>query len=413
MSGCGRRWDSRGSAGQRASAARVVRVLHFADLVNRHDFIDNVVRNAHPDTVHMAVCTMGRPSNIEDPRYVEAGMPCWELPARTRWHYPLTAVRLAALLRRQRIDVIHAHHYEPCLIAAMATVLRHRSRLVVGRHYSDAIYLHTQGWRRRAMLGIEQLVTRRARRVIAPSRRIAELLVERQGVPAEKVAVIPYGFDPAKYERVQPQAVQDLRQALGLGGCFTIATYGRLYEDKGHRYLLDALPEVLKSVPTLKYLVVGEGAARADLERQACELGLEDVVVFLGWRHDVPELMASVDVIVQPSLQEAFSQSMAEALFMCRPLVITDVSGASELVPDDSVGTVVPCRDAAALARAVIALEKDPQRRAAVAQAARRHARRNFTIEAAVTLHEDVYRDSLRQSRRHISPGTPAAESTF
>lgn len=372
-----------------------MRVLHFADLVNRHDFIDNVVRNIDPQSVHMAVCTMGRPSNIEDPLYRESGIPYWQLRAPTRWQYPLTALRLAALLRRQRIDVVHAHHYEPCLIAAVATLLRPRSRLVVGRHYSDAIYLHTRGLRRRLMLGLEQLVTRRAFRVIAPSRRIAELLVEHQGVPATKVAVIPYGFDPAKYERVEPQTVEALRQTLELNGCFTIATFGRLYDDKGHRFLLDALPEVLGAVPTLRCLIVGDGAERAALERRVDELGLRKVVTFLGWRHDVPALMASVDVVVQPSLQEAFSQSMAEALLMGRPLVITDVSGASELVPDDSVGTVVPCRDPVALARAVIALEKDPQRRAAVAEAARRHARRNFTIEAAVTRHASVYRDAM------------------
>lgn len=384
------------SRNPRGTSADVVRVLHFADLVNRHDFIDNIVRNVNPEGFRMAVCTMGRPSNIEDPRYQETDIPCWDLSTPTRRHYGLTALRLAALLRRERIDIVHAHHYEPCLIAAVATVLRPSTRLVVGRHYSDAIYLHTHGVRRAVMLGIEHLVNGRAHQVIAPSRRIAELLIDRQGVPPERVAVIPYGFDPAKYERVQTHTVKNLLRSLQLDGRFTIATFGRLYEDKGHRFVLDALPRILEFVPTLKYLIVGEGAEREGLKRQVCALGLEEAVVFLGWRHDVPELMAVVDAVVQPSLQEAFSQSMAEALLMGRPLVITDVSGASELVPHDGIGVVVPCRDSGALAHAIIELAKNPPRRAALADAARSHAQRSFTIEAAVTLHEGVYRDSMR-----------------
>jgi len=372
-----------------------VRVLQFADLVNRHDFIDTIVRNTDPGSFAMSVCTMARPSNIEDPRYGEAGISCHELPTATRWQYPWAAIRLASLLRRQRIDVVHAHHFDPCVIAAAATLLRPRTRLVVGRHYSDAIYLHATGWRRRAMLGIERVVNRRAGRVVVPSSRIMGLLVEGQGVPADKVALIPYGFDAAKYERVEPATVQGLRATLGLDGRFTIATFGRLYEDKGHRFVLAALAEVLASVPNLRYCIVGEGAQRPSLERQVREFGLRDVVTFLGWRHDVPELMAAVDVVVQPSVQEAFSQSMAEALFMGRPLVIADVSGASELVPDDSIGVIVPCRDPAAIARALIELAGTPERRSALGGAARRHARGAFTIERAIPLYEAVYREAV------------------
>ncbi|MEJ7583468.1 MAG: glycosyltransferase [Acidimicrobiales bacterium] len=379
-----------------------VRVLQFADLVNRHDFIDNIVRHADPDAFPMEICTLGRPSNIEDPGYAEAGIADHVVWAPTRWHYPSAVIRLAALLHRRRVDVVHAHHYEPCVIAAAATLLRPRTRLVVGRHYSDAIYLHTVGWRRRAMLGIERLVNRRAARVVVPSTRIATLLVGDQGLPPDKVALVPYGFDPAKYQPVSTETVLAVRATLGMEDRFTIATFARLYVDKGHRFVIDALPGALAAVPRLKYLVVGEGEERPHLARQVAELGLEGVVTFLGWRHDVPELMAAVDVVVQPSLQEAFSQSMAEALFMGRPLVITDVSAAQELVPDDRVGVVVPARDSAAIERAIIELAGDGVRRAALADAARSHALDSFTIERAVPLYEAVYRRACDRTRKRV-----------
>lgn len=378
-----------------------LRVLHFADLVNGHDFIDNIVRNTDPAMFDMAVCTMGRASNIEEPDYAEAGIARWDIPAPTRSHYPRAVVRLAALLRHQDIDIIHAHHYEPCLIAAAATVAHPRTKLVVGRHYADAIYLHTAGWRRRAMLGLERAVNTRARLVIAPSQRIATLL-DRQGVPPGKVAIIPYAFDPARFDHVLARSAGTKRSALDTDGRFTIGTFGRLYADKGHRFVLEALPTILKSVPNLSYVIVGEGAERPQLERQVRALDLERVVSFLGWRHDVAELMKAVDVVVQPSLQEAFSQSMAEALFLARPLVITDVSGANELIPHDSMGVVVPCRDAAALGRALIALEGDPHRRGAMAEAGRRHACATLSINTVVPLYEAAYRATAESARTDL-----------
>ena len=119
------------------------------------------------------------------------------------------------------------------------------------------------------------------------------------------------------------------------------------------------------------------------------ELGLREVVTFLGWRHDVPELMSAVDVVVQPSLQEAFSQSMAEAMLLGRPLIATNVSGVDELIPADA-GIVVPPADAAALTEA-ISLLHDPQRRAALAEEGKRHASTTFTVAAAVARHDEIY----------------------
>lgn len=186
-----------------------------------------------------------------------------------------------------------------------------------------------------------------------------------------------------------------MRSSLGLDGSFTIATFGRLYSDKGHHFVLEAMPGLLQVVPNLRYLIVGEGAERPNLERQVRQLGVEQAVTFVGWRRDVAAVMAAVDVVVQPSLQEAFSQAMAESLFMARPLVITDVSGASELVPDQSVGVVVPCHDSAAIARAVIELERDCGRREATAHAGRRHAQREFTVERIVPRYVDAYRKCI------------------
>lgn len=376
-----------------------IRVLSFADVVNRGDFIDNVVRHANPAAFSMMVCTMGRPSNIEDPSYDQTSIPHWAIAGRSRWQYPWTLVALAAILRRQRIDIIHAHHFDPTLIASIASLFSRRTRVVVGRHYSDAIYLHTSGLRQRAMLALERWVNLRSCHIVVPSAAIASLL-RSEGVADDKVSVIPYGFEPSRFAVADDDVVSQYKKTLGLEGVISVGTFGRLYSDKGHRFALDALPMVLNAFPTLRYVIVGDGQDRERLEEHAAQLGVADNVTFLGWRRDVASLMAAVDIVLQPSLQEAFSQSMAEALLLGRPLVISDVSGAEELVPNDTIGVVVPARDANALGEALIALARDPNRRTRLALAGREHALANFGLAGAVRRYERAYEQCCSNERR-------------
>jgi glycosyltransferase involved in cell wall biosynthesis len=367
-----------------------IRILHLADVVNRRDFIDNVVRNLDPGLFHVEVCTLGDQSNIEDPRYDLTDISHWTVARKTRWHLPWVALRVGFLLRQRRIDVVHAHHFEPCLIAALAVTMSPRARLVVGRHYSDAIYLHTSGWRQRVMLALEHWVNARACRIVAPSGVILDLLRD-QGVPPGRVALIPYGFDRSKFSDISSDRVLRQRSDLHLDGHVSIATFARLYVDKGHKFVLDALPAALLHIPNLRYLIVGDGPDRAKLEEQVVRCGLTDHVSFLGWRRDVPELMSAVDIVVQPSLQEAFSQSMVETLLLGRPLIATDVSGAREIVPDPSAGIVVPKGDHTALAAAIVELATNPARRAALGAAGQKHACANLTVTSMVSQMEAVY----------------------
>src|SRR5262249_49397066 len=188
-----------------------------------------------------------------------------------------------------------------------------KTRLVVGRHYSDAIYRSTRGWKRQALLTLEQAVNRAAARVIVPSTFIRDLLTQRQGVAPDKIDLVPYGFVPEKYAGLRAGEVQRGRTELGLEGRFVLGNFARLHEEKGQRVLIEALASLRPRYPQLTLVVVGEGPERGALEAQVRDCGLDDRVRFLGWRHDAMMLMAAVDVVVQPTLQEAFSQVMAEA----------------------------------------------------------------------------------------------------
>jgi glycosyltransferase involved in cell wall biosynthesis len=372
----------------------VIRVLQFADRINRFDFIDTIVRWADPRRFVVGVCVRDGVSNIVDPGYGE-GVPKWVLNGAARREVPRAAVQLAGVLKRWRADVVHAHHYDQAVIGWLATRLYPKARLIVGRHYSDSIYRSSSGIKRRALLAIEQAVNRAASRIVVPSTLIRDILTLRQGIDPRKVEVIYYGFNPEKYTRIDPAEVARLRRELGMEGHFVIGNISRLHEEKGHRFLFEALAGLRGRRPDLRLLLVGEGPERPALEQRVRELGLGDVVRFLGFRHDAIPLMAAVDAVVQPTLQEAFSQVMVEALWLGKPLVITDVSGATDILRDGDNGLLVPRGDVAALAAAIGRVAADRELRLRLSERGQEFVRKNLAIEGLVRRYEACYEHVL------------------
>ncbi len=369
---------------------RVIRVLQFADVINQHDFIDVIVQKADPGRFEVGTCVRTTASNIAVPTR-RPGAPHWTLGGTSRLTLPRAVLQLLAVLRAWKVDILHSHHYDQAFIAWLATRLHRPTRHVLGRHYSDAIYRLPTGPKRRALLAIERLVNDAATSIIVPSGFIRNLLIERQRVPAEKIGVIPYGFEPRKYHEPSRSDTEQLRRVLGLEGRFVLATFARLHEEKGHRYLLEALARIAPRLPMLTLLLVGEGSERRAIERQIETAGLGGHVRLLGWRQDAMALMAAADAVVQPSLQEAFSQVMVEALWLRKPLVMTDVSGAMEVVHDGETGLLVPRGDADALVRAIERLVYDDELRARLADRGRAFVEESLSFDKIIPRYEQAY----------------------
>jgi glycosyltransferase involved in cell wall biosynthesis len=374
---------------------RVIRVLQFADVINRHDFIDVIVQGANPERFEIGTCVRCKESNIAAPTGT-AGAPHWILDGAARRALPQTIWQLARVLREWDVDILHSHHYEQAVIGWLATRLYPKTRHVLGRHYSDAIYRLPSRRKRQAWLAVEKLVNRAASRIIVPSVYILDLLVSRQAVSAEKIDVIPYGFEPQKYAQPSPSETRKLQQELGIHGQLVIGTFARLHEEKGHRFLLEAFSRLSPRWPRLTLLLVGEGPERGAIEHQIEASGLVGRVRLLGWRRDAIAIMAAVDIVVQPTLHEAFSQVMVEALWMRRPLVMTDVSGTAEVVRDGETALLVPRGDQHALARAIERLSSDVELRSRLAESGRAYVEANLCVDKIIPRYEQAYLQALR-----------------
>lgn len=377
----------------------MIRVLEFANVINRYDFIDTLVHYANPATFEMSVCMRTEQHNIATPEYREQ-IKYALIEGNTRAGILPTAWKLSRVLREWKIDLLHAHHYDQAVIGWLATKLYPKTRLVIGRHYSDSIYRLPQAWKTKMFLGLEQIINRHAARIIVPSRMIFDILTERQGIDPGKIDVVHYGFVPEKYKLPDAGEIERLRGEFQMKGRFVVGNFGRLHEEKGHRYLVEAAAILRRTIPNLLVLCVGEGPEKENIEKQIKELGAEENVRLIGWRTDAMTIMSSVDVVVQSTLQEAFSQVMVEAMWMSKPLVITDVSGAPDIIRDGENGLLVPKADAAALAEAIGRLFENTALREGIAKKGHDFVAENLVIAKKIKEYEAAFENAVAAGHR-------------
>jgi len=280
-------------------------------------------------------------------------------------------VQFARLLRAERPAIVHAHMSWPlaCRYELLGAITAGVPAIIATEHlFSDV------PWRRSRL--IQRLICTRVDRYIAVSEHLARQLRERLRFPARKVSVIHNGIPLERFRRDA-----DTGQRARLTGSSErplIITVARLAEQKGQRFLLAAL----QSLPNACVVLVGDGPDRAQLERQARDLGLHDRVVFLGQRADVAELLACCDLAVLPSLFEGLPLAALEAMAAGKPVVATNIGGTSEAIEHGVTGLLVPPGDPIALATAIRAVLGDPALAQRLAAAAQARVAQCFSVEA-------------------------------
>ena len=189
-----------------------------------------------------------------------------------------------------------------------------------------------------------------------------------------------------------------------------VGVVARLEREKGHRYLVEAMPRIVAASPKAWLVIVGDGSMEGELREQAAALPApaRERLVFTGRREDVAALTADLDVAVLPSLREAQGISLMEAMARRRPVVASAVGGIPEVVTDGADGLLVPAGDPDALAAAVTRLLADPALRRRLGEAGHRTVVERFSIDAQVRQVEAVYDEELVRAG---FPGTARAET--
>jgi glycosyltransferase involved in cell wall biosynthesis len=236
-----------------------------------------------------------------------------------------------------------------------------------------------------------------ADRVLCVSREVARVSAQR-GMPDDYLRLVYDGVDPRRLRGTDREGTRDrLDIAAGQSLVLNVA---RMTPEKGHRSLLDSIPAVLARHPHTVFALVGDGPLRPELEQQAAQLGIAASTRFLGYRRDVPDLLAACDLFVFPSQREGLGSTLIETMLAQRPIVASSAGGIPDLVGpgpngEAPVGDIVPPGDSRALADAISRALADPERSARMAQRGCDRARSHFTTDHMVEATLAVYRELL------------------
>lgn len=363
-------------------------ILHFAQDSDTSGFFPQLAKWHDGSRFRMIFATLKPIAPwLQDLMHAH-GVETLSVGCRSRPSYAAGAIRLARFLRARYVSVLHTHLFEPSVVGMLAGVLARTPRRVITRHYSD---YHTRIHKRGHVL-LDRGCTRLAHAVIAVSDHTARHLIEIEHAPRHKIEVIVNGIDFDRVRASGPDVRSRVRAEFAGDAAYLLLIAARLHPEKGYAYLFNALPQISRGVgKPVRLLVAGVGPYEAEYRRQVGSLGCGEMVRFLGFRDDVADLMTAADLVLLPSVAEAFGLAAAEALYLGVPVVATRVGGLPEIVSDGVGGVLVPPADSASLAEAVIRLLLDDRQRIKMMGAGRAKVVERFRFEDMVRRYEQLY----------------------
>jgi glycosyltransferase involved in cell wall biosynthesis len=313
-------------------------------------------------------------------------------------------LRLSRLVRTFRPDVIHAHLIRAVLACRLASASHRRALRVTQAPGKFSLHNPRLQWLDRRTLFRDDVV-------IGSCKVIAD---QYRALGARSVAVSYYGCDVHRLDPLTPG--DTFRGEFGLTSAApTVGMVAHMYSSrlhsfqdagiKGHEVFLAAAPLILRKLPDAHLFIVGDelagdGGYRRELEARAITLGLAGNVHFTGHRTDIATVLAGLDVVVNPSLEESACYTMVEALLMERGVVASNVGGLPDTVQHRETGLLTPPGDPAVLAAAVVELLADPGKRQEMARRGRERCLRQFDINATVAQLEALYCKALGELKR-------------
>lgn len=299
--------------------------------------------------------------------------------------------QLWRLLRRGHFDVIETFTYDSNLLALPLAWLAGVKARIATHH--GMIERFPRWIERLHSLIINAGI---ASVLVSVSSKTSEQAV-RAGIKPQHLRVIPNGIPPLDHsgvDRLQRRSEMGLEDADIL-----LLSVGRLVYQKGHEYLIRAVPMILSRFPRVKVMICGDGALRAELAAEVSGLNLAGSVSLQGNRSDLNRFLESADIFVLPSRWEGLPIALLEAMGSGLPVVATQVEGVEEVVQHGVQGFLVPPGDTQALAHALLELIQQPGLRTEMGNAARRRIDESYTIDIMCTRYQRLMLDLLQDSR--------------
>ena len=305
----------------------------------------------------------------------------------------LTAlIRLYLIFRSEKFDIVHTHTAKAGFIGRIAARLAGTPAVIHTPHGHD-FYGYFGSLGSRFVIILERIAAFFADKIAVLTSIEKMDMLNYHICAAGKIEVIKSGINFPGFEKLGVDIVKKKSEFRIGPDDYVVGMVGRLESIKGFEYFIDSAKIVLNSIPNTKFLIVGGGSLRSSLEERSRRLGIEDSIIFTGWREDVPQIISMLDVLVLASLNEAVGRVLLEAGFAGIPAVATAVGGIPEIVKDGETGILVPPRDPERMAGAVIGLLKDKEKRFAMGRAAKEWIKSNFNEGKMVNDIDNIYKE--------------------
>lgn len=314
----------------------------------------------------------------------EEGIEVLYLPMKRGGFYP-SAVKLISFLWRNHYDIIHCHGGRDHLLAVIARLLSPGIKVVRTKHNVNPVRggfgaLLQYNWLTHGLIGV--------------SHAACEYL-QLAGVPSSKIQRVYSAYDATFVKKQEPDP--EILKSLGIGrNDLVIGTMGRLYsKSKGTVDLLHAVPIILEKLPHARFLLVGKTVP--SIIKLSESIGLRNKIIFTGFRTDVPQMLACMDIYVQPSIREALCSAIIQAMAMGKPVVATRVGGIPELVVDGQTGLLCEAGNPENLAQNIIKLANQPELRHQMGIRGQERAVKDFSLDHMIDDIENVYRNVIQK----------------
>jgi glycosyltransferase involved in cell wall biosynthesis len=312
--------------------------------------------------------------------------------------------KLYRLIKEGRYHIVHTHSSKAGVLGRLAAWLAGTPIIVHTLH--SLVFHDYQPWLvNRAWWLAKKMCAPVTDFYISVSQVIVDKAIAAGIAPPEKFRTIYSGMELDWFLNAEFDS-NKVKKEFGIPlDAPVVGKVARLFPLKGHDQLMDAAPEIVRRVPTVRFFLIGDGVLLEHLQERAKGYGILDNFVFAGLidRERIPEMISAMDVVVHTSLREGLARVLPQSLAMGKPCVSFDIDGAPEVVMDDKTGYLVKAFDSKTLADRIVQLLEDAELRGKLGENGRRHVDPNFRAEKMVADISDVYQMLLKQHAERIA----------
>lgn len=307
--------------------------------------------------------------------------------------------RLARFLRHHRYDIIHTHTSKGGMVGRLAAWLAH-CPVIVHTVHGFSFHEESSPLALRIYSFLERIAAHWCNCIVTVSEFHRRWALQLKIGNEEKVVAVPNGINK---NRILPDKSRaEVLETLGLpNNTLLILTHGRLAEQKGLEYLIQCIPSLQNKLnKPFKIILAGDGPLRSSLEKQVAELGVSADVIFLGFTHEIHNLLNACDMVVLPSLWEGLSISLLEAMAAQKPIITTTIESNIEVTHNGEAAVLIPAKDVGAITDSILKLAADDILAKALSLCARDIFMNNYTEEVMGRKYYKIYADLLAKEVR-------------